>query len=292
MPQEGFPPPGQPAPTDQNSRASFELNPVQKPQQQQNVPLGQQAMPQQQYVPPGQQPQQQYMPPGQQQYIGPGQQPMPQQQYMQASQQPMYQQQYIAPGQQPMPQQQYGQPQQYYQPQPAQQQYYQQGLQQQYRVTPQPTLPPGVGQSPAPFLGNFQLWSTGLFDCAQDFENALITAFFPCITFGQIAEITDQGMASCTGAGLIYGLLMYFTALHWVYAWTYRTKLRASYNLIEDPCHDFLVHCFCDPCALCQEYRELKNRGFMMELGWAGNIQMHQNASAAGVPPQVQTMSR
>jgi hypothetical protein len=28
-----------------------------------------------------------------------------------------------------------------------------------------------------------------------------------------------------------------------------------------------LVHFFCEPCALCQEYRELRNRGFDMGIG-------------------------
>ena len=47
----------------------------------------------------------------------------------------------------------------------------------------------------------------------------------------------------------------------------YRSRMRKQYNLPATPCGDCLVHFFCEPCALCQEHRELKNRGFDMSLG-------------------------
>jgi hypothetical protein len=37
--------------------------------------------------------------------------------------------------------------------------------------------------------------------------------------------------------------------------------------LEEAPCVDCLVHFCCETCALSQEYRELKNRGFDMGIG-------------------------
>lgn len=36
-------------------------------------------------------------------------------------------------------------------------------------------------------------WSTGLCHCCDDPANCLVTAFCPCITFGQIAELVNQG---------------------------------------------------------------------------------------------------
>ncbi|KAL4319965.1 hypothetical protein GQ457_18G023160 [Hibiscus cannabinus] len=36
-------------------------------------------------------------------------------------------------------------------------------------------------------------WSTGLLDCFSDVPNCCITFWFPCITFGQIANIVDRG---------------------------------------------------------------------------------------------------
>ncbi|KAG5530665.1 hypothetical protein RHGRI_025583 [Rhododendron griersonianum] len=45
---------------------------------------------------------------------------------------------------------------------------------------------PVFGSSPGP-------WHTGLFDCFDDIPICLITHWLPCITFGQIAEIVDEG---------------------------------------------------------------------------------------------------
>lgn len=94
-----------------------------------------------------------------------------------------------------------------------------------------------------------------------------MTLFCPCITFGRIAEILDRGSASCGLSGALYALLQYLTWFHWVYSCTYRTKMRAQYSLVDAPCTDCLVHCCCEQCALCQEYRELKNRDFDMFIG-------------------------
>ncbi|ONK55689.1 uncharacterized protein A4U43_UnF90, partial [Asparagus officinalis] len=92
------------------------------------------------------------------------------------------------------------------------------------------------------------------------------TCFCPCVTFGRIAEIVDRGSTSCGTSGALYALLQWFTCLHCVYSCAYRSKLRAQYNLGESPCNDCFVHCCCEPCALSQEYRELRNRGFDMSI--------------------------
>ncbi|MBA0588882.1 hypothetical protein Gorai_017660, partial [Gossypium raimondii] len=74
------------------------------------------------------------------------------------------------------------------------------------QVFPQPAfLPPDQGQGMPPVSphkhvagipvvnGGVDGWRTGLFDFMDDPMNALVTAFFPCLTFGQIAEIVDDG---------------------------------------------------------------------------------------------------
>ncbi|KAH7570919.1 hypothetical protein JRO89_XS05G0222700 [Xanthoceras sorbifolium] len=43
--------------------------------------------------------------------------------------------------------------------------------------------------------------------------------------------------------------------------------MRKQFNLEESPWGDCLVHCFCEECALCQEYHELKSLGFDVALG-------------------------
>ncbi|MCD7458221.1 hypothetical protein HAX54_037569 [Datura stramonium] len=129
-------------------------------------------------------------------------------------------------------------------------------------------------------------WKTGLFGCMEDPTNALITACFPCLTFGQIAEIVDSGQTTCTTSGLIYGAIM-FVAMPCIMSCTYRTKLRSQYGLIESPAPDWVIHCFCECCALCQEYRELHLRGLDPSIGWQGNQAWKQ---ATMVPPVHQAM--
>ncbi|CAF2050689.1 unnamed protein product [Brassica rapa] len=112
-----------------------------------------------------------------------------------------------------------------------------------------------------------------------------ITCWCPCITFGQVAEIVDQGSTTCGTAGALYTLISCFTGCGCIYSCFYRGKMRAQYNIGGNDCGDCLKHFFCELCALTQQYRELKNRGFNMDLGWAGNIQRQQNQGVAmGAP--------
>ncbi|XP_048441016.1 protein PLANT CADMIUM RESISTANCE 2-like isoform X1 [Pyrus x bretschneideri] len=110
-------------------------------------------------------------------------------------------------------------------------------------------------------------WSTGLFDCFSDPKNCCVTLWCPCITFGQIAETVDKGSIPCCASGALYILIACVTAFPCIYSCFYRSKMRQQYTLDGSPCGDCLVHCFCEGCALCQEYRELKFRGFNMKPG-------------------------
>ncbi|XP_077236127.1 protein PLANT CADMIUM RESISTANCE 2-like [Tasmannia lanceolata] len=132
-----------------------------------------------------------------------------------------------------------------------------------------------------------QPWSTGLFGCFEDVPNCCITCCCPCITFGQMAEIIDRGSNSCVMSGAIYALIMALTGCACLYSCFYRSKLRSQYTLPEDPCTDCLVHCCCESCALCQEYRELKFRGFDMSIGWDGNMEK-RTPGVTNLPPVVQ----
>nr|GMD23438.1 protein PLANT CADMIUM RESISTANCE 2-like [Ipomoea batatas] len=134
-------------------------------------------------------------------------------------------------------------------------------------------------------------WSTGLCDCFSDPRNCCVTFWCPCITFGQIAEIVDKGSNSCGVNGALYTILACVTGFPCCYSCFYRSKMREQYMLKESPCGDCLVHCFCESCALCQEYRELKNRGFDMSIGWHGNVE-RQNRGIAMAPLVEEGMSR
>lgn len=52
-----------------------------------------------------------------------------------------------------------------------------------------------------------------------------------------------------------------------LYSFKFRSKLRALYNLPEEPCGDLCVHYCCLVFAISQERRELKNRGLDTSVG-------------------------
>ncbi|XP_052115189.1 protein PLANT CADMIUM RESISTANCE 2 isoform X1 [Arachis duranensis] len=137
-------------------------------------------------------------------------------------------------------------------------------------------------------------WSTGLFDCLSDIKNCLITCLCPCFTFGQIAEMIDRDASSCAISGALYAMILFFIGSPCLYSCIYRTRMRRQFLLKETLCLDCIVHFFCEPCALCQEYRELQNRGFDMSLGWNGNLDRWNNqmASHQQQPPPVLNMTR
>ncbi|KAJ0232522.1 hypothetical protein HA466_0290170 [Hirschfeldia incana] len=135
-------------------------------------------------------------------------------------------------------------------------------------------------------------WTSELFDCMNDGENALITCFFPFITFGQIAEVIDEGASSCGTSGMLYGVICCLLGIPCVYSCTFRAKLRSKYGLPDAPAPDWITHCFCEYCALCQEYRELKNRGLDPVIGWSGNVQKQRMGQQQEMmaPPMGQRM--
>lgn len=72
---------------------------------------------------------------------------------------------------------------------------------------------------------------------------------------------------ACTTSGFIYGAILMFIGMPCIMSCTYRTKMRSQYGLIESPAPDWVIHCFCECCALCQEYRELHHRGLDPSIG-------------------------
>ncbi|CAH2036205.1 unnamed protein product [Thlaspi arvense] len=135
-------------------------------------------------------------------------------------------------------------------------------------------------------------WTSGLFDCMNDGENAIITCCFPFVTFGQIAEVTDEGATSCGTGGILYGLICCLFGIPCVYSCTFRAKIRNKFGLPDAPAPDWTTHCFCEYCALCQEYRELKNRGLDPSIGWSGNMQRQRMGQQQEMmaPPMGQRM--
>ncbi|XP_022968497.1 protein PLANT CADMIUM RESISTANCE 11 [Cucurbita maxima] len=140
-------------------------------------------------------------------------------------------------------------------------------------------------------------WSSGLCDCCNDISICCLTCWCPCITFGHIAEIVDRGSISCGVSGAIYLSILCLTGCSCLYSCLYRSKMRGQFSLEESPCCDCCVHCLCEQCALCQQYRELQHQGFDMSFGWHGNVERQRRIAARAAampppPPSVQGMIR
>ncbi|BAU02813.1 hypothetical protein VIGAN_11239900 [Vigna angularis var. angularis] len=121
-------------------------------------------------------------------------------------------------------------------------------------------------------------WTTGLYDCFDDKGNCCFTWVSPPDAFGSNAEIIDQGRTSAIRARLTFfglGLL----GLGCLYSYKFRIKLRSLYNLPEEPCSDCCVHSCCLLCAICQEHRELKNRGLYPSTGWKAHKERMKKAN-------------
>ncbi|KAH0880423.1 hypothetical protein HID58_067817, partial [Brassica napus] len=116
-------------------------------------------------------------------------------------------------------------------------------------------------------------WTSGLCSCMEDGKTVCLTCFCPCVAFGRIANIADEGNHGCGECGIFYGLICCVVGLPCLFSCTYRTKIRRKFGLPESPASDCITHCFCESCALCQEYRELKNRGLDPSIGWNEHMQ-------------------
>ncbi|XP_056162515.1 proline-rich receptor-like protein kinase PERK12 [Syzygium oleosum] len=144
-----------------------------------------------------------------------------------------------------------------------------------------------------PFVG--VPWRSGLFDCYQHPTNAIITTVAPCVTFGQIAEILDNGSTSCLTGALLY-FFLFLVICHWNIGVRYRRRLRNAFQIAETPVTDQLAHVLCPLCSLCQEFRELKYRGLDPFQGYqgviAGILHEQRQQGAAIIPPTSQAMMR
>ncbi|XP_054808711.1 protein PLANT CADMIUM RESISTANCE 9-like [Prosopis cineraria] len=131
-------------------------------------------------------------------------------------------------------------------------------------------------------------WTTGLFDYWEEPSQCKFQWCCPCYVFGDIAEMVDGGTTPRDGACWVYCCLN--GSMAWLMGSMYRTKLRRLFSLPEEPFSDQFVHCCCAPCALTQEYKELKHRAIDPSLGWQGNVEKWESEGVK--PPIVPTMSR
>merc|ERR1712157_236179 len=105
-------------------------------------------------------------------------------------------------------------------------------------------------------------WSSGLFDCFSDMSSCLcVWRCLPCAV-GQLAEMinTKQAPLGVTGDYNTCCMVYCFGCCAPCLTMGLRARMRNEYKLKEEPCGDFLVHCCCLGCAICQETREMKKQ--------------------------------
>jgi Cys-rich protein (TIGR01571 family) len=118
-------------------------------------------------------------------------------------------------------------------------------------------------------------WTTGLFGCFNnDLQTCCLGMWCPCLLFAKNVEMLtgNQSLGPCVlhcGVGglvasvmvFLFGPLGLLCNCASCYASMYRKQIREKYGLEEAPCNDLLLHYCCHFCALCQEFRELREAG-------------------------------
>lgn len=110
--------------------------------------------------------------------------------------------------------------------------------------------------------------------CIYNFISLLINYYrydqIPCWVWSNsnnLLNLLVDKFVACGVTGALCTLICCVTCSPCCFTCFYRSKMRKQYMLHKKPCCDCLVHCCCMYCALCQEHRELRNRGFDMIAG-------------------------
>ncbi|QDZ21010.1 hypothetical protein A3770_04p35280 [Chloropicon primus] len=106
-----------------------------------------------------------------------------------------------------------------------------------------------------------QKWSSGICDCTSDCESCCIGWWVPSVLYGQNKEKIEgigQFMPDCCA---FFWLRVFCPCFLPCLSYQSRQNIRTTYGLKAEPCGDCCTHFWCIRCALCQEARELKNRG-------------------------------
>ncbi|CAI5986140.1 unnamed protein product [Closterium sp. NIES-65] len=130
-------------------------------------------------------------------------------------------------------------------------------------------------------------WTTGCCACADDCAGALCACMCPCVVVGRIAEVVTDGYTDACVAACLFCCMQLCSlgALGCCYSHLFRARLRHNYMLPAEPCPDCCVHALCLCCALAQEHRELRNRGWDPRLGFHENHEQQPSLAPWAAPP-------
>ncbi len=102
-----------------------------------------------------------------------------------------------------------------------------------------------------------QEWKNSLCGCFDDLGSCCLTCCCPCVQYGMNHEKVHKD--GCCMQGLLFCLLSCCGLSCCIHS-ALRSNVRQKYNIPEG-CSDCCTTCFCSGCAICQEARELKDRG-------------------------------
>ncbi|KAL5247749.1 hypothetical protein ACHWQZ_G019588 [Mnemiopsis leidyi] len=95
-------------------------------------------------------------------------------------------------------------------------------------------------------------WSHELFLCCDACGLCCITALLPCVTFGANAKQIEAG--SCC----FHAVCCLIPFINCIVLQKIRTQIRMRYGISGSSFNDFLMVCFCAPCTILQEAKQLK----------------------------------
>jgi len=106
-------------------------------------------------------------------------------------------------------------------------------------------------------------WSNGLCDYCDDCGTCRLACHFASIVYGEnktrLTHLTNQGRPHPTGGdGLGSDCLIHFFCCGWICQIGERKRVRERYDIDGNCCYDCCAVCFCGPCALTQESREIQ----------------------------------
>ncbi|TFK23010.1 PLAC8-domain-containing protein [Coprinopsis marcescibilis] len=140
-----------------------------------------------------------------------------------------------------------------------------------YKAQPQMVIVQGGGGNRnaknLPVTAGGRDWSHGLCDCCSAPGTCIVACCFPCITYGKnknrFKHLSAKGVPHPDGGGCCTG----DCCIHFIVAscgiacllqCMSRGETRTRYNIKGSGCGDCCTACFCTPCDLVQESREIE----------------------------------
>ena len=125
-----------------------------------------------------------------------------------------------------------------------------------YPILTQPVANQVYTQVPQTIPAQPQPWKHDLCDCFSNISLCCVAYFVPCAVYGQIQEKIGSG--DCFGQGCVWGIVS--CTVPFVLCCilgSQRYRVRQLNGIPEGGCGDCCTACWCMPCVLCQNARQV-----------------------------------